>query len=186
MRFFALLTLATLSAGCLLSSAHAVEQLKLDPEKSKITFVGGKPDGSTHDGGFKKFEVDAKADFEEAKNSSIRVEIDTASLWADNPRLEGHLKNPDFFDIRKYPKAVFESTEIKPAGEGKATIVGKLKLLDKTEQLEFPAEVSHDGDVVTLNAKFKIDRTKWGMNYGREGNQINKDVAVEAVLVFKR
>lgn len=163
----------------------AAEALQPNMEKCKITFVGGKPDGSTHEGGFKKFTIDSKADFEDPSQSSMRIEIDTASLYADDPRLEAHLKNPDFFDVRNHPKAVFESTKIE-AGEEEVVMVGKLKLLGKVEELKIPLKVETSEDLVKLSGKFKLDRTKWGMNYGIEGNKINKDVEVTVAFELKR
>ncbi|GIX00779.1 MAG: polyisoprenoid-binding protein [Pirellulaceae bacterium] len=172
-------------AGLLFAgSAWGVEPLKLELDKSKISFVGSKPDGTRHEGGFKKFTVDARADFENPENSSLRIEIDATSLWADDPRLEGHLKNPDFFNVRKYPKIVFESTKIEAPEETKVTITGKLKLLDKTEELVVPAMVETSDSSVILRSNFKLDRFKWGMTYG-EG-QINKDVDVTVEFHFKR
>jgi polyisoprenoid-binding protein YceI len=167
----------------IMSTAAAAEPLKPDMDKCKITFVGGKPTGETHKGGFKKFKIDAQADFENPSNSSIKLEIETESLFADHPNLEGHLKNADFFDVRKYPKVVFESTDIKPA-ESEATLVGKLTMLGKTEELTIPLNVEHVDNMVKLSGKFKLDRTKWGMTFGTEGNKINKEVEVAVELVF--
>ncbi|RMF41621.1 MAG: YceI family protein [Planctomycetota bacterium] len=166
------------------SATKGAQPLKPIMEKCKISFVGSKPDGTRHAGGFKKFKIDAQADFESPENSSIRVEIDTASLWADDPRLAAHLKSPDFFDVRKYPKAVFESTKIETADANNATITGKLKLLDKVADLTVPAQVEVTEDAVSLKANFKLDRFKWGMTYG-EG-QINKDVEVTVEFHFRR
>jgi polyisoprenoid-binding protein YceI len=171
--------------ACSLSgvSASAAEKLTPKMDKCKITFVGGKPDGSTHEGGFKKFKIDAQADFEEPANSKINIEIDTESLFADDPKLEAHLKNADFFDVRKYPKATFTSTKIE-ASETEAMLVGQLTLLGKTAEVKIPLAVEHSEGVVNLSGKFKLDRSKWGMNYGMEGNKINKDVDVAVALEF--
>ncbi|MCA9132442.1 MAG: YceI family protein [Planctomycetales bacterium] len=176
--------LALVTASSFTAAAAAAQPLKADLERSKISFVGGKPDGSTHDGGFKKFKIDAQADLEQPSNSSLRIEIQTASLFADNPKLEGHLKNPDFFDVRKYPTAVFESTKIE-AGEHEGTIVGKLKLLDKVEEITVPVKIEHSDEATKLTAKFKLDRARWGMRYGLEGNKINREVEITAVLHFQ-
>ena len=163
----------------------ATEELKLDAEKSKITFVGHKPDGTKHEGGFKKFSVDASADFEDPSKGSLKIEIATESLWSDDDKLTEHLKNPDFFDVRKYPKAVFESTGIKhDDATGEVKIVGKLKLLAKTEEMTVPVEVEMTDESLKLVAKFKIDRMKWGMTYGQ--GKINDEVDIVADLVFKR
>ncbi len=178
--------LATFLTLCGLGAVRvdAAETLKPDMEKCKITFIGGKPDGTTHEGGFKKFKIDAKADFEDSANSSLRIEIDTESLFADDPKLEGHLKNPDFFDVKNYPKAVFESTKIEMGEEG-GVVVGKLKMLNKTEEVKLPIKIEHTDALTKLTGKLKIDRTKWGMNYGVEGNKINKEVEVAFALEFK-
>jgi polyisoprenoid-binding protein YceI len=164
--------------------SRAAEPLKLNAEKSKISFVGHKADGK-HEGGFKKFDVDAKADFEEPTKSTMKIVIKTDSLWSDDEKLTAHLKNPDFFDIRKYPEIVFESTKVETTDEdGKATISGKLKLLDKTEELTVPANVEVGESSLKIVATFKLDRTKWGMNYGK--GKINDEVDVTAELVFGR
>ncbi len=164
------------------SLASAADKLTLVEDKSKIDFVGKKPEGE-HKGGFKKFKVEALADKEDPTKSSLKIEIQTESLWADDAKLEGHLKAPDFFDIKKYPKAVFESTKIDVHGEGEAKITGKLTMLGKTAEVTVPVKVDATDEKIEISAKFKIDRTKWGMNYG-EG-KINKEVEITADLVFK-
>lgn len=166
-----------------ISSQVLAESVTLDKEASKIEFVGSKSDGK-HDGGFKKFDAKANADFEAPENSSLNVEIDTNSLWSDNQKLTNHLKNPDFFDVRKYPKITFESTKVVPGEEGKGKIVGKLTMLGETKEIEIPVKTEVTEQQITVNADFKLDRTKWGMNYGQ--GKVNNDVAVKAHLVFKR
>lgn len=164
--------------------SRAAEPLKLNVEKSKISFVGHKADGK-HEGGFKKFDVDAQADFDEPTKSTMKIVIKTESLWSDDEKLTAHLKNPDFFDIRKYPEIVFESLKVETTDEdGKAKLTGKLKLLDKTEELTVPAKVEIAEDSLKIVATFKLDRTKWGMNYGK--GKINDEVDVTAELVFGR
>ena len=171
-------------ASCLyLTPASAADKLTPNMEQCKITFVGSKPNGESHTGGFKKFKIDAQADFETPANSKILIEITTESLFADNPKLEAHLKNADFFDVRKYPTATFESTQIE-ASETEAMLTGKLTLLGKTGEVKIPLQVEHGENQLKLTGKFKLDRAKWGMNYGLEGNKINKDVDVAVELAF--
>lgn len=167
-----------------LDDLKAAEKLKLDKEASKISFVGTKTDGK-HEGGFKEFEITAVADMEDASKSELEIVIQSDSLWSDDPKLTNHLKNPDFFDVRKHPKIVFKSTSIQHEEEpGKAVIQGKMRMLDKEVEVEIPAGVEISEKAITLKAEFKIDRTKWGMVYG-EG-KIDKDVAIKATLVLLR
>lgn len=171
------------SLAAFLAAPVSAEELKLDAEKSKVNFVGSKPDGK-HEGGFKKFTCKANADFENPENGSLTIVIDTASLWSDNDKLTNHLKNPDFFDVRKYKTIKFETTKIiHDESSQSAKMVGKMTMLDKTVEVEVPVKFTMEGNDLTLNADFKIDRTKWGMNYGQ--GKIDNDVKINTVLVFK-
>ena len=158
------------------------QTLKVDKEKSKITFVGKKPDGK-HEGGFKVFSSEAKVDMDSPDKSSLNIEITTDSIWSDNEMLTAHLKNADFFDIKKYPKIKFESTKVK-VEDKKVTILGKMTMLDKTVEVEIPATSEVDEKTLKLTADFKIDRTKWGMVYGK--GKVDDEVALKVELVYPR
>lgn len=176
--------LFALVAGAVASTSLAAEKLTLEQKESKIEFVGKKSDGE-HKGGFEKFSADATADHDHPEKGSLKITIQADSLFSDDPKLTAHLKNPDFFDVKKYPTITFESKKIEldDSEDGKATIVGTLKLLDKEEALEVPVTVEQTEKEIVVHAKFKLDRSKWGMKYG-EG-KIEKDVDVTATLHFK-
>lgn len=179
------MALSGLMLGIVNCGSASAEELTLVKDASKIEFVGSKPDGK-HSGGFKKFEVASMADFESPSRSSINIQIDTTSLWSDDEKLTNHLKSPDFFDVRKHPSITFESTEIVP-GEGedaKATIKGVMHMLGKAVEVEVPAEATVTDEKIELTAKFEIDRTKWGMDYGQ--GKIDNTVKITALLVLKR
>jgi polyisoprenoid-binding protein YceI len=166
------------------SPAQAEEKLKLDSKTSKISFTGTKTEGK-HDGGFNAFEVTATADTDQPENSKLEIVIDATSLWSDDPKLTNHLKNPDFFDVRKYPKITFVASNITEGDEPDTVVItGKMKMLDKEVEVKIPAEVEVTDEAIKLKAEFKIDRTKWGMTYG-EG-KIDKDVSIKALLVMTR
>jgi len=175
-----------LTAFCVPTQA---QELKLEKKGSEISFVGGKPDGTKHKGGFKDFDVKTIADFEDPSKSSINISIKTASLWSDNDRLTNHLKSPDFFDVRKHPTITFESTEIehKESDEenvGLATIKGDMFMLGKKVAVDIPIKAKVTDDAVEMTASFKIDRTKWGMTYG--DGKIDKDVKLTVKFNLKR
>jgi polyisoprenoid-binding protein YceI len=165
MKFVNLTTLAALFV-LPLCSAKAVETLSLDADASKIEFVGKKPDDS-HAGGFKKFNAKAVADFETPANGSLAIDIDATSLWSDDEKLTNHLKNPDFFDVRKYPKITFKATQILPSDDdGKVMMKGDLTMLGKTAEINVPCTASVGDKQIEIDATFVIDRTRWGMTYG--------------------
>jgi len=150
-------------------------EVKLTPDNTLIQFVGthkgDKPDPRT--GKFAKFNGTAKA--ADGKLTDVTVVIDTTSLETEIEKLTNHLKSPDFFDVRQNPEAKFVSQSIEPDGDGKVKITGDLTLLDKTKSITFPATVKIGKDI-TLDAKFVIDRTNFGMNYGTDN--VHEDVTM--------
>lgn len=185
-RFWALsLVLIASVAAFMAAPCMAAETYKIVSDKSKVDFVGKKPDGQ-HKGGFKKVTGEAQVDHESPEKGAIKMEIETASIWSDNNMLTEHLKNADFFNVRKFPKITFESTKVEISGEGEGTITGKLTMLDKTLETKVPIKASASDDGIQLKATFKIDRSKWGMTYGVDNGKINKEVELTAEILLKK
>jgi polyisoprenoid-binding protein YceI len=77
-----------------------------------------------------------------------------------------HLKDPDFFDVKKYPRATFQLTKaIKASGDSSYSITGQLTLRAITQEIQFPATIVRNGEDIVATASLTIDRTKWGITY---------------------
>jgi polyisoprenoid-binding protein YceI len=77
-----------------------------------------------------------------------------------------HLKDPDFFDVRKYPKGSFQLTKaIKGSSDSSYNITGQLTLRAITKEIHFPATIVRNGEDIVATASLTIDRTKWGITY---------------------
>jgi len=138
---------------------------------STIGFVGSKVTGS-HNGGFKKFT--GKVNVADGAVTAAEVKIDMDSTWADNERLTGHLKSPDFFDTAKYPTATFTTTDIKSTSE-KKTVTGNLDLHGVTKSITFPADIQVAGDAVAVKAEFAINRKDFNINYPGKTDDLIRD-----------
>ena len=108
----------------------------LTGDNTKIKYTGSKP-GGKHDGDFKKLSGFATVTPSDPTTLKIELEIEMDSLSSDNPALTGHLKNPDFFNVKVNPKAIFKSTKIVKAEKG-YTITGDLTMCGKTKEVSFP------------------------------------------------
>jgi polyisoprenoid-binding protein YceI len=157
--------------------------LSFSPATSKIEWVGTKAEGK-HVGGFKEFMGFVELPDNDLSRGRIVVEIDTDSLFSDNAKLTGHLKSPDFFDVKTYPKASFATTAIK---ENKAdgvthTITGDLTLHGVTKSISFPVRAVLADDALTLAGEFPISRKEFGMTYGqgKVDDTVTLKVAVRA------
>lgn len=128
-------------------------------------------------------------------------EIDVQDLEGeDRQKLTGHLKSEDFFAVEQYPTSEFVITEVNEyqggamasSGENENlsvkvnneeiseyklenpthTITGNLTMRDTTLSITFPARVSMEGNQITAEAKFNIDRTNWKVSYNDEGDPV--------------
>ena len=142
-----------------------------------------------HDGGFKTFNGTVQLVDGDPTKSSVTVEIETASIFVDDPKLEDHLKSPDFFDVAKFPKAHFTSTAIKSGGEAGAThtVTGNLELHGVTKTITFPATIRPGADRVEVDAEFSINRKDWNIVYpGMPDDLIQDNVLIKLTLRANR
>jgi polyisoprenoid-binding protein YceI len=162
------------------------ENLTIDPAASSVGFVGAKVTGS-HTGKFEKFSGTARVVGD--KIDKIELVIELESVKSDSDKLDGHLKSADFFDVAKYPKAMFSSTEIKAGGEKGAThtITGVLDLHGEKKTISFPATITVTPDAVTGTSEFAINRKDFKIVYpGQPDNLIKDEVALKLSLKAPR
>ena len=174
--FQALTVIAALVAA---ASAHGAE-LKLDGKNTKIGFVGTKADGK-HEGGFKTVAGTVSYDAADLTSTELSVNIDANSLWSDDEKLTGHLKSPDFFDVRKFKDATFKSTQVvKGEKVGEYAITGDFTLRGVTKSISFPATIAVKDGALTLSSYFSINRADYGMTFG--AGKIDEEVAITASI----
>lgn len=98
-------------------------------------------------------------------NSISATDIDESR---GKSKLDAHLKNGDFFEVEKYPTAVFKINSVRAGSKAgfNSTVYGRLTLKGKTEMISFPANISYDkGHVSLVSDKFSFDRQKFGVAY---------------------
>ena len=111
--------------------------------------------------------------------SGSKVLIDTTSIWADNNRLTGHLKSPDFFDVAQFPTATFETLSITPQATN-SLVTGNLTLHGVTKQISFPASIQIASDSLDLIANFVLNRFDFDIKYaGKADDLIRRDVVLK-------
>jgi len=146
-------------------------------EKSSINFVGAKVTRD-HKGQFHNF--DGWIEYAAGKPERISFEIDLNSLQTDDPKLDAHLKTPDFFDVAKYPKATFTSTSLTeaPAGEPSGAthlLTGTLDLHGVQKEVRIPVKAQQTADGVHATSEFTINRHDWGISYRGMADDLIKD-----------
>jgi polyisoprenoid-binding protein YceI len=62
------------------------------------------------------------------EQSTVEVTLPMSGIDSFVPKLDEHLKSPDFFDAEKYPVATFKSTSVRALGAGRLEVTGNLDL----------------------------------------------------------
>jgi polyisoprenoid-binding protein YceI len=156
---------------------------QLNPTKSILewrgtyTFYFGGHEGNVS---FKKGELHTTNNnitggfFEIDMNTITNSDIETPE---SNESLVDHLKNEDFFDVKKYPTAKLKMTKvIYSENVNEHKIFADLTIKGITQAIEFNAFA--DEVKKQLKTKFKIDRTLWGITYN---NRLKNEALSDAI-----
>jgi polyisoprenoid-binding protein YceI len=131
---------------------------------------------------------------EKPEDSSVQVEIKTASVQTNQEQRDEHLKSGDFFDFEKYPVMTFNSTAVRPTGADTFELDGELNIKDITRPVTLTGEyhgvgTGMNGEVVFgASAKTTIDREDWDITWNMAieaggflvGKKVDIEIEVEA------
>lgn len=111
-----------------------------------------------------------KLDPAKPENSKLEVTVDAATVLTPVEKLTGELKDPEWLDAAKFPKASFVSTKITPKAGHEAEIAGELTLHGVTKPVVLKARFVGAGvNPITKNytvgfdGQTTIKRTEFGV-----------------------
>lgn len=121
-------------------------------------------------------------------NSTVKLEIATASVFTADKKRDTHLRSPDFFDAKQFPVISFESTAVEPSGGAMYDVTGTLSMHGVTRTITIPLEHVGSGDDPWggfrsgFYATFSLDRSDYGMKHMLDaiGDEITLMVSIEA------
>ena len=167
------------------TNCFSQEKMHINVEKSTIKWIANY---TFYFGGHEGY-IDFKEGYFIKKNNIISGgefiidmhSITNTDLKSKNDRegLVSHLKDPDFFDVKKFPQSKISITKVEYSNETNATIYANLTIKGITKPINFEAEFSFDKK--ELKTRFKIDRTLWEVNY----NNKLKDSAISDAIGFE-
>lgn len=140
------------------------QKFNVNVETSTITWKGYKPTG-THNGTINMVSGEVYLEDGNLKSGSFVADMTSIKDADGSSRLEGHLKSPDFFDIKEFSTSKFEITnsEVK---DGKTIITGDLTIKGIVKQISFPATITSNEETVTiLSEVVKINRADFNIKY---------------------
>jgi polyisoprenoid-binding protein YceI len=116
------------------TGAHAADSYTLDTGHTFPRFEINHFGFSTHHGQFNKTAGKIVLD-RAAKTGAIDIVVQTASIGTGDPKLEEHLRSPDFFNVEKFPTMAYKAKTIWFNGDVPAGAEGELTLLGVTRPL---------------------------------------------------
>lgn len=138
-------------------------------------------------GAFERFTIDFTIG-EDYHQSTLNVNIESASLNTGNGMRDEHLVDADFFDVEKYPSITFLSTSIED-GDTSYVAKGDLTLLSNTKPIDVPFKHLGNGTNKTGQAfeafegRFVFDRVEYGMEeVSGAGNVVTVDFYCELII----
>jgi polyisoprenoid-binding protein YceI len=147
-------------------------------------------------GTFDKFSGSVVYDPQKPEISSVKVDIDPASINTKNEKRDNHLRSEDFFDIAKFPTLTFVSTKVAAAGENKLKVDGNLTMHGVTKPVTLDVTFlgsgpSREGEQRSgFEATAKLNRKDFGILWNKTldqggtmlGDDVDIKINVEGVI----
>ncbi len=148
-------------------------------------------------GRFNDFSGTFELNEKDITKSKVNVTIKTASVNTDNKQRDDHLRNKDFFNVKKYPEIKFVSTKFKKAGKGKLKVEGKLTMHGVTKNVVLDVEGPTDPAIGPykmtrrgISASTKVSRKDFGLTYNSVmetgGVAIGDEVKIQLEIEFTK
>lgn len=175
-------------AGVLLVSAyimpaHAAQRYMLDPNHTQITWHASHMGFSFPTGKFIVVAGSVVLDEEKPEMSTVEATIVTSGISTGIEKFDTHLKSPDFFDVERFPSAIFKSESVQMTGEHTANVKGTLTLLGISKPVTLEVTLNKldimpmvQKKVAGFSAKTVLKRSDFGMKYALP--MVGDDVAI--------
>ena len=167
-----LLLIALIAAG--LNTQSHITELMVVTDESRIIWTGTKIMGY-HQGTVQIREGKLLMNNQRLAGGSFIIDLSTINctdIPASDPipkrNLENHLKDPDFFDTKRFPTASFTFTEISPDAENQAKYqaYGNLTIKGITRKIKIEVEVASQSDKIFIGqTDMRFNRQLWGVAY---------------------
>ncbi len=152
------------------AEAKTAQSYVIDQDHSKVTFEVAHLVISTVTGEFKKFKGTFKFNSEDFSQTQIEASTEASSVDTSVKKRDDHLKSPDFFDVKKYPKMTFKSTSAKKTGDKTFDLMGDLTIRGITKPATFKINYkgqikSKDNVTQAFKGTTEINRKDFGVNF---------------------
>lgn len=194
MRLFAIIFLLCVSHMNLVR-ADVATPWTVDIAKSKIGFVANYS-GTEVKGVFNDFSAEIVFDPAALDKSRVKAVIKIASVSSKNGDRDSALQTAPWFDVGKFPAAMFDGNQFTALGKNKYHVDGALTIRDQTKPFGFDFTFTEFGPKpddakamqAVMQAKFPLNRLEFGVGQGdwADEKQVAGKVDIELQITATR
>jgi polyisoprenoid-binding protein YceI len=176
-------------AGLMLAAPTLATTYTLEPNYTQVVFrwdhLGYSFPTAQIAQGRGSIEFDATA----PANASVMVTLPLAMIASGVPDLDERFKSEEFFDVAKYPEAVFTSTKVaKGANADRLRVTGNLRMHGVTKPVTLDVVILKIGKnartgiaTVGFNATAKLKRSDFGLGafVPQVGDEVSLDITCQ-------
>ena len=155
------------------TTTPALTTWSIDPAHSHVEFAVKHLMISTVKGRFGGVRGTIRTDEADPARGQVEVEIDADSIDTKEAQRDAHLKSADFFDVEKFPKITFKSTQITDVDGDSFRLTGDLTIHGVTRPVtldvtsEGRGKDPWGGERAGFSAKGKIKRSEFGLTWNQ-------------------
>lgn len=152
---------------------------KIDADRSYAKFNVSKLGFSNVSGTFKGMEGRLNFDPADMSRNMFDVCIKAATVSTGEEDRDNHLKEKDFFHVKKYPKICFKSTSMLKTNSG-YLVTGQLTIKGKSKAVNIPFTYTNR----TFKGTLKVNRKDFDLNDGTGMFTIGEMVEIEIYCII--
>lgn len=152
-------------AMILMSASAGAAEWTADPAASKLAFSGTQL-GQTFRGQFGRFTARISFDPTQPQAGHADIVVDLTSAATGDSQRDTALPQPEWFDAKTNPQAVFHVASFAPKGGDAYQATGKLTLRGVTADLSFPFTLTLAGDDAHATGHVDLLRSTFGVGQG--------------------
>ena len=152
----------------------------IDTVKSGVTFEVMNMKINTVEGSFKGMKGDLQFDANDLDNSYFNATIDASTIDTDNSKRDEHLKEEDFFNVKKHKTIDFTSNAVvRSKKEGYFIAKGQLQIGEIAKEVKIPFTYQNG----IFNGTLKINRLDYEIGTEYSAFLISEEVSIKIQCV---
>ncbi|MDP9927838.1 YceI family protein [Variovorax paradoxus] len=173
-----------LVASGLIAAAASAQSYTLDPEHTYPHWSVNHFGLTTFQGKFTRTSGKVRLD-PAGQTGNIEITIDPASTLSGAARLDKMMLGEDFFNVEKFPTAVFKSTALRWNGNQLASVDGQLAMVGQTRPVMLTVTSMRctmhfrlKREVCGIEARTMLNREEWGLGSRFPVSVVGNDIAL--------